>query len=244
MDSVPTLTSRPVGEFNVAIVSDEPEFARALLNRWQAERTAPSFTVVGPVANAVPAAGGTVPAWLAECDLVVLGGVAMESVPRLQSALAQPLRPVICVLAAADCRRLHESLPQLLLVPRESCWEDNVVSLAAECTRRLQATLRAQRAEQLLVSGKRHTALGKYVLEMRHNINNSLTSVLGNSDLLLLEEGSLSAEVREQLETIRNNALRLHEIMQRFWSLESEMRAAEDDAPEKELRGNAAAGSR
>jgi hypothetical protein len=47
--------------------------------------------------------------------------------------------------------------------------------------------------------------------------------VLGNSDLLLLEPGSLSAQTRAQIETIRNMALRIHEIMQRFSSLEKEM---------------------
>ena len=64
------------------------------------------------------------------------------------------------------------------------------------------------------------------MLEMRHNLNNALTSVLGNSDLLLLEPGSLSALSRAQIETIRNMALRIHEILQRFSSLEKEMNVA------------------
>jgi len=72
------------------------------------------------------------------------------------------------------------------------------------------------------------------MVEMRHNLNNALTSVLGNSDLLLLEPGSLSAQTRAQIETIRNMTLRIHEIMQRFSSLEKEMNVvaqqAEQDA--------------
>jgi hypothetical protein len=39
----------------------------------------------------------------------------------------------------------------------------------------------------------------------------------------LLEPGSLSAQTRAQIETIRNMTLRIHEIMQRFSSLEKEM---------------------
>jgi hypothetical protein len=48
---------------------------------------------------------------------------------------------------------------------------------------------------------------------------------LGNSDLLLLEPGSFSAQTRAQMETIRNMSLRIHEIMLRFSSLEKEMNA-------------------
>ena len=68
------------------------------------------------------------------------------------------------------------------------------------------------------------------MLEMRHSLNNALTSVLGNSDLLLLEPGSFSAQTRAQIETIRNMTLRIHEIMQRFSSLEKEMNVVAQQA--------------
>ena len=68
------------------------------------------------------------------------------------------------------------------------------------------------------------------MLEMRHSLNNALTSVLGNSELLLLEPGAFSAPVREQIEIIRNMSLRMHEIIQRFSSLEMEMKVAEERA--------------
>ena len=61
--------------------------------------------------------------------------------------------------------------------------------------------------------------------EMRHNINNALTSILGNADLELLEPG-LPANVIAQADTIRNMALRLHEIFQRFSSIEKELAVA------------------
>ena len=75
--------------------------------------------------------------------------------------------------------------------------------------------------------------LGRYMLEMRHTLNNTLTSVLGNSELLLLEPGSLSAGARSQIETIRNMSLRMHEILQRFSSLEKEFTVVDRQA-EKE----------
>ena len=71
------------------------------------------------------------------------------------------------------------------------------------------------------------------MLEMRHSLNNALTSVLGNSELLLIEPGSLSANARSQIDTIRNMALRMHEILQRFSSLEKELSFVERQA-EKE----------
>jgi signal transduction histidine kinase len=64
-------------------------------------------------------------------------------------------------------------------------------------------------------------------------LNNTLTSVLGNSELLLLEPGSLSAGTRSQIETIRNMSLRMHEILQRFSSLEKELTVV-DRQTEKE----------
>src|SRR5436309_91114 len=89
---------------------------------------------------------------------------------------------------------------------------------------------------------EREATLGRYMLEMRHTMNNALTSVLGNSELLLIEPGSLSAAGRSQLETIRNMAVRLHEILQRFSSIEKEMsvieKQAQKDAP---MRTQAAA---
>jgi signal transduction histidine kinase len=92
--------------------------------------------------------------------------------------------------------------------------------------RRCEAGDRLRRAERGHALLKQQATLGSYMLEMRHNLNNALTSVLGNSELLLLEPGSLSATARSQIETIRNMALRMHEILQRFSSLEKELKVA------------------
>jgi len=77
---------------------------------------------------------------------------------------------------------------------------------------------------------EREAALGRYMLDMRHSFNNALTSVLGNSELLLLEPGALSAPTRDQVETIHTMALRLCEVMQRFSSLENEMCFSEEES--------------
>ena len=102
-------------------------------------------------------------------------------------------------------------------------WLETLVLSAVEAVQRSRAENRARSAEAACSSLERQATLGQYMLEMRHNVNNALTSVLGNSDLLLLEPGSFSAQSRAQIETIRNMALRIHEVMQRFSSLEKEM---------------------
>jgi hypothetical protein len=60
------------------------------------------------------------------------------------------------------------------------------------------------------------------MLEMRVNINNALTTLLGNAELLSHESG-LPASVQVQADALRNMALRLHGIFQRFESLDKEL---------------------
>ena len=104
---------------------------------------------------------------------------------------------------------------------------DALVLVVSEALRHCEALARAIRAEEANVSLKRQATLGRYILEMRHSLNNALTSVLGNSELLLLEPETLSADARSQIETVRNMALRMHEILQRFSSLEKELTVIE-----------------
>jgi len=69
-----------------------------------------------------------------------------------------------------------------------------------------------------------HATLGRYMLDMKHSVNNALTSMLGNAELLLLEPGQLSSQSLAQIKTMHSMALRINEVMQRFSSLASEMR--------------------
>jgi signal transduction histidine kinase len=223
MDSLQTRVKSQASELTIAIVANEPEFGRALIGCWQSERVTPGFAAF---------AADPAPDSLPECDLVVAQGVPAERLPQLLKALDPSARPLIFVVAVGEFKQVRESFPQLSLVRQDEFWTENVIVLAGECMRRRYAILRAQRAEQALTASQRHVTLGKYVVEMRHNINNALTSVLGNAELLLLNAESFSGEERDQLETIRCTSLRLHEIMQRFWSLEAEMQVAERNSAE------------
>jgi hypothetical protein len=65
------------------------------------------------------------------------------------------------------------------------------------------------------------------MLDQRDFFEDALTSVLGNTELLTGNAGLFSDRDRDQVEVIRNMALRMHEILQRFSSLETELRYAQ-----------------
>ena len=126
----------------------------------------------------------------------------------------------------------------MTLAENENGWLDAVVLILTQSFRTSQALARNQRLEHANSHLERDAALGRYILEMRHGLNNALTSVLGNSELLLLEPESLAPKVRSQIDTIRNMALRMHETLQRFSSLEKELNVAEKQAA-KEVKAKA-----
>ena len=114
-----------------------------------------------------------------------------------------------------------------MVLRQQAGWLDALVLVVSEALRHCETLARAIRVEEANVLLKRQATLGRYILEMRHSLNNALTSVLGNAELLLLEPETLSAGARSQIETVRNMALRMHEILQRFSSLEKELTVIE-----------------
>ena len=139
---------------------------------------------------------------------------------------------------------VRDRWPGIAVVRQQENWLDTLVLVAGEILHRVSAEADARRFELANALLERQALLGRYMLEMRHTLNNTLTSVLGNSELLLLEPGSLSAGARSQIETIRNMSLRMHEILQRFSSLEKELTVVDRQA-EKEsgAKSHAAAAS-
>jgi signal transduction histidine kinase len=137
-------------------------------------------------------------------------------------------------------QHFRSAFPRLLVVHQHDQWLESIVVLAAEVLRRVEATGRARRAETMAQQMNRQAALGKYMLDTRHSFNNALTTVLGNAELMLLEPAALPAHMREQVDTIHSMALRLHEMMQRFTSLETEMTWADRESQiETKSRGQA-----
>jgi signal transduction histidine kinase len=207
----------------VLLASEDAAFLRQLTDRWQSERVVPTFV-----------AAADAHAFHSNFDLAIVehrvtpapGCPAGRSLATLK-ALDKTSRPTLVLVDHEALAEVHRDFPRVLAVGRHETWPDTLVTLASEVLRRAEAVKRAERAEQLNFALKRNATLGQYVLDMRHSLNNALTSVLGNAELLLLEPGTFSAVAHSQLDTIRHMSLRVHEILQRFSSLEKELSFAE-----------------
>ncbi len=208
---------------SVLIVSDDPEFARTLAARWQSERHVPEITVVtGSIWHAASAASH---------DAIIIGPLRESDSGAILHTTKTSSRAAAIYFAgdAKDIERLQSEYPHLLIVPRRDSWASTLVLVATEALRRAEAVRRAQRAEGAALAAQSHATLGRYMLDLRPSVNNALTSMMGNADLLL-DTAQASTEAREQIQTIHTMALRLNEIMQRFSSLAAEMRAGEKES--------------
>lgn len=204
----------------VLIIADDAEFARSVTSRWQGEKSVPVFTLMsGDLCPGIGANG---------FDIAVAGQLRPGVLPSVLTILESTGKPVLFLAPDTHvAETVRETHARTSIVRLQEGWLDALILVATEMLRSAQANARARRAEQAAATSEAQAILGRYVLDMRHTLNNALTSMLGNSELLLAEPGVLSAQSREQLETIRSMAFRMHEILQRFSSLEAELRYLE-----------------
>jgi signal transduction histidine kinase len=205
---------------SVLILTDDGEFARLLSACWQTERTLPGISVL------------TSDLWRGDNavapDLIVIGPMRGEKLSAVLNTLAPGTAIIICAASEhKDFNTLRKRYPRLLQVPLREDWTQMVLLLAGESLRRTEAVRLARQAERTAALNANQAVLGRYMVEMKHNVNNALTSLLGNAELLLLEPGQLSAQSLAQIKTIHTMAMRINEVVQRFSSLASEMRDAE-----------------
>jgi signal transduction histidine kinase len=206
---------------NVIVLTDETEFARLLTACWQGERQSPVVTVLTSDLWQEQEAPGR--------DLIVVGPVREGRLTNVLRSLDPSTAVILC--APADSKefgQLRTKYPRLVHVPLREDWAQTLLLVAGESLRRVEATRLARQAERAAAKNENHATLGRYVLEMKHSVNNALTSILGNAELLLLEPGQLSSQSLAQIKTIHSMALRINEVMQRFSSLASEMQEAEN----------------
>jgi signal transduction histidine kinase len=206
---------------SVLILTDESEFARLLTACWQTERQAPAITVLG---SALWRGHETAPH-----DLVVVGPVRDGKLAGILRSLEPAAAVILCAPGdSADLATLRNKHPRLVHVPLREDWAQTLLLVAGESLRRSAAVRLAQQAERTASQSENYATLGRYMIDMKHSVNNALTSMLGNAELLLLEPGQLSAQSLAQIKTIHNMALRINEIMQRFSSLANEMKESEN----------------
>lgn len=202
------------------ILTDDAEFARLLSACWQLERQLPGLSVV------------TSELWKSDhgvaCDLIVIGPLREQRPSEILTAIAPHTAVILCGPSdSTELNALRKRYPRLLHVPLREDWAQVVLLLAGESLRRTEALRLAKQAERRAAQNANDAVLGRYMTDMKHSMNNAMTSLLGNAELLLLEPGELSAQSLSQIKTIHAMALRIHEIMQRFSSLASEMREVE-----------------
>lgn len=201
------------------IIADDPEFPRLVMSRWQSERSLPAFTLMSSDLQV-----GFNPE---DFQLAIAGRIHPQALSTVLEGLDAAGKRVLFVGDdPATLQTVRNRWPGIIALRQQENWLDILVLVGTEALHRMKAEAHALRAEKINSLLEHEATLGRYMLEMRHTLNNMLTAMLGNSELLLLEPGSLSAEARSQIETIRNMALRIHEILRRFSSLEKEMSVA------------------
>ena len=203
----------------VLILSSDPAFARLITFNWPKDSVSPEFVVLEEDRCGDLQCGSF--------DLAIADAPSQEKGASLRNAIAVAGKPAILtghdVSPQAGSGHSSSGSDSILELSREpESWAAMAGLLGREILRRSQAESRAGEAEKLRAAAEAEATLGRYMAEMRHNVNNALTSILGNAELVLLEPG-LPANVQAQADTIRNMALRLHEVFRRFSSIEKEL---------------------
>lgn len=208
----------------VAIFTDDAAFANALTRRWLSEREIPAFVLIQSDSE-----WGTA----LDFDLAVVVRINPDKLAAAVDALKLTGKPVILVSSS------NSNSPQgrnLIALPEVLEWPELVVVLAQQVLYHERTKADLDRMQELNLGLEREASLGRYMLEVLHNLNNALTSVLGNSDLILVDAGELPRSLRSQVETIRNMGMRMNEIMHRFSSLQKEMLLIEQQSANKGVR--------
>jgi hypothetical protein len=224
-----TRSNRPT----VLILASDPAFSREITAHWPGDPDPyknPEFTILDQ--NFTPALQAS------PYDLAIADAYSVEKSKSekrtplnrrlnrdLQVSLVAAGKPAILIHSdpARDFYNVHGAVLELRREPK--IWPMLTALIGREILRRSQAESHARHSEAICTAAQAEATLGRYMLEMRANVNNALTTVLGNAELLTHTAGLPSA-VLAQADAIRNMALRLHEVFQRFSSLEKELAVA------------------
>jgi hypothetical protein len=234
----------------VIILSSDPAFSREITANWprgSGSSGTPEFIVLDPTLSSDLNGGHHDLAILDNSGQTASGKSAKRRGRRNQESVASKAndtdldiklslvslgRPAIVIQPDSEMifYAIKGSAIEIRREPR--IWAEITGLIGREVLRRRQAESQSSEAEKLSNAAQAEATLGRYMLEMRVSVNNALTTLLGNAELLSHEAG-LPAAVHVQADTIRNMSLRLHEIFQRFSSLEKELRITAGESSQK-----------
>ncbi len=203
----------------VLVLSSDPAFARQVTANWPEAPESPEFIVLKEDLGADLGQD--------TYDLAVAD--ASNNPTSIADVLIAAGKPAILVHSDSFISRCSARASVLLLHRQAETWPAIVGVLGREILRREKAEQRAHEAEQRRAAAEAEATLGRYMVEMRHTVSNALTSVLGHAELMSHEPG-LPAKVLAEADTVRNMALRLNGVFQRFFSLEKELSVAAREA--------------
>ena len=158
----------------VAIFTDDAAFANALTRRWLTEREIPAFVLMQSDSDFGSAL---------DYDLAVVVRIHPDKLASTVETLKMLGRPVI-LLSSVNANSSQGR--NLICLPEVEEWPALVVVLAQQVLYHQRIKANFERMQELNSELEREASLGRYMLEVRHNLNNALTSVLGNSDLILV----------------------------------------------------------
>ena len=215
----------------VLILSSDPAFARAVTEAWPRNAETPEFTLLEEDLSRDLRRD--------TYDLAVADARSPQKREAFTEALTAAGKSAI-VIHSDDLQSLCSTHGPVVWLHRESeSWPALLGLVGREILRRCQSEFRSRESERIRAAAQAEATLGRYMAEMRHTTSNALTSILGNAELLLLEPG-LPATVMAQADTIRNMALRLHEVFQRFSSIEKELNVAARESVKETANSRAA----
>src|SRR3954467_9297366 len=127
-------------QHNVLIVTDDAEFSRNVVARWQMERHVPSFTLMSSELLNGSFAG--------RFGLAIIGPVGGGRLQRvLATATSSDAAVILLATDTEAAARAAENDPHLLMVRQNDGWVDGLVILGTEALRCHDAQQRAARAE-------------------------------------------------------------------------------------------------
>src|ERR1700693_3336358 len=133
---MPSGTEMKVDLRTVLIISDDPEFARTIMARWQSENTMPAFTVMkGDLCQKLDADS---------FEVAIVGAVRPAVLSCVLKALEPLTKPVLFIWDGDQCvETVRAAQLRVMVLRQHEGWLDALVLIVSEALRHCEALARA-----------------------------------------------------------------------------------------------------